>query len=346
MADGEAEPSCTACTARGGGTSWSPVSSPGSRSSGAALLRGHVLTWSRRVPIAVVLAGFLVVRALRRAVIVSPFGLEARRTFTTWRVPWSAVESFAVGPSRSRQSAGALTVVLIDGSTRSARWGPSPRRAGLRRGGGRGATPPRVRPRGYLGPNRPLMVFVLGGIALLVACAVADIGRKEHRYQAGRLSTTAKELRDLKSQIAIADGFAVALYVFVVVAGVAAVVWSRRSAVSPRRAVAEGARFPDDVAGAFVVNGPAAAVSAGGVAASAAGSAAPTSPLDIPPVVICRDDGVFSAEGTMLPAISHRKVAWTEIDMYTYWSARGVADFSVQVQPPPVWPARALSSGA
>ena len=57
---------------------------------------------------------------------------------------------------------------------------------------------------------------------------------------------------------------------------------------------------------------------------------------------------MFSAEGTLLAAISHRKVAWTEIDSYTYWSARGVAAFSVQIQPPPVvTPAgAALSVGA
>ena len=73
----------------------------------------------------------------------------------------------------------------------------------------------------------------------MVACAVADIGRLEHRYLASLPSTRADQLHDLESQIAIGDGFAVALYVLVAAAGVAAFVWSRRSPRGrPRRAVA------------------------------------------------------------------------------------------------------------
>jgi hypothetical protein len=68
----------------------------------------------------------LMVRALRRAVIVTPSGLEARRTFSTWSIPWSAVESFALGDRA--WSKGSLTVVLEDGSTRSARLGSGRRR--------------------------------------------------------------------------------------------------------------------------------------------------------------------------------------------------------------------------
>ncbi len=69
-------------------------------------------------------------------------------------------------------------------------------------------------------------------------------------------------------------------------------------------------------------------------------------PVAIWGVVFCRDDGVFTAHGTLLKAISHRKVAGTGIDMYTYWSVGGVAEFSVQVHPPPMgWGFAALSAG-
>jgi hypothetical protein len=54
--------------------------------------------------------------------------------------------------------------------------------------------------------------------------------------------------------------------------------------------------------------------------------------MAIPPVVVCRDDGVFDVDGTLLASISHRKVASSE--SYTYWSARGVADFSVLLTRP------------
>ena len=183
--------------------------------------------WSRRIPIVVVVGGVLVVRALRRAVIVSPFGLEARHTFTSWRVPWSAVESFSV-----EASPGELTVLLSDGSTRRAR-------VGSRRNGERdfatvaaGAQRrQRDRPRAHLRPNRPLQLFMLGGMALIVACAVADVGRVERRPRAGVPWHTVEELRDLDRQIATGDGFAVLLFPLVVVAGIGALV----RLVAPRR---------------------------------------------------------------------------------------------------------------
>ena len=96
-------------------------------------------TWLRSVVIAVALIAFgialkiaflpaviLAVRAFQRAVIVSPFGLQARRTFSSWRFPWSEVESFAIGDRAWRKAS--LTVVLVDGSTRSARVGLGRRR--------------------------------------------------------------------------------------------------------------------------------------------------------------------------------------------------------------------------
>jgi hypothetical protein len=288
-------------------------------------------------------AGFLVVRVLRRAVIVSPFGLEARRMFITWRLPWSAVEAFAVkGAPELARGEGALTVVLVDGSTRSVHVGS--RRHGHRDFAEVAAAArrhPLVRQRGYLGPNWPIVLFILGGLALMVACLVADIGRAEHRKLAALRTTTAKQLDDLQTQIAIGDAFAVALYVVVVITAVIAVVWSRRErGVAPTGPWPAKLRFPDDVPGTPT---PPAMPSPSGDEERSVGSwlpprvpCRPNCPLDIPPVVICQDDGVFDPDGALVAAISHRKVAWTEIDHYTYWSARGVADFSVQVQPPHV----------
>jgi len=102
-------------------------------------VNGVYRTWLRSILIFVVvisvgvllkivflIALVLAVRAFQRAVIVSPVGLEARRTFSTWRFPWSAIESFAIGDRV--WSKGSLTVVLVDGSKRSARVGFGRRR--------------------------------------------------------------------------------------------------------------------------------------------------------------------------------------------------------------------------
>jgi hypothetical protein len=251
-------------------------------------------------------------------VTVSPYGLEARHTFTSWRVPWSGVRSFAVdtGPF-------GLTVLLSDGSTRSA-W------VGSRRNGERdfatvaaGAQrSERDRARAQLSPNRPVLLFLLGGMALVTALAVADAGRVERRPRAGVPRHTLQELRDLDSQIAVGDGFAHVLAPLVVVAGLGALV----RVVAPRRP-RQGKSDP------VGVGRPAATLPPPRLPLGTSG------PFDNPPVAIwgvvfCRDDGVFTTHGTLVHAISHRKVAVTEIDMYTYWSVRGIAEFSVQVQPP------------
>jgi hypothetical protein len=101
-------------------------------------LRGVYRERAANVVIAVVLVAFggllgliPAVLVFRRAVIVSSSGLEARRLFSSWRVPWSAIESFAIdGPPDRPGSEGCLTVVLADGSTRSA-WVGSGRRRDL-----------------------------------------------------------------------------------------------------------------------------------------------------------------------------------------------------------------------
>ena len=312
--------------------------------------RGWPWTW--RVPVAVVVAAVLVTRALRRALIVSPFGLEARRTLGTWRVPWSAVESFAVGgASDPTQRDGPLTVVLIDGSTRS-------KRVGFGRPGQRHVTEaaaaarrnPLLRARGYLDPNRPLQVFILAGVALMVACAVMDAGRINRRLlRAGEVSYTADELRELELEIAIAGGTTVALSVTLVLAGVAAGIWSRHGrGVAPSGPWPAALRFPGDDDSGASSRSPAPYGHGRAEAVGPRPSPSRPSPFDIPPLVVCCHDGVFSADGTLLAAISRRLVAWSELETCTYWSARGVADFSVQIQPPAVVTAAggALSAGA
>jgi hypothetical protein len=282
-------------------------------------------------------AGVLVVRTLRRAVIVSPFGLEARRTFFSWRLPWSVVESFAVeDPPGQPQSSGPLTVVLVDGSTRSARVGRDQHgEPSFARVAEAARRHPQVRSRGYLGRDSLFVLFILAGVALLVACAVADIGRSEHEKLSALRTTTAKQLRDLEGQIATGDGFAVALFGIVVITGVAAVVFSRRSRGVPPIG-RWPTQFPHELGGS---SWPPPSPDAPG---SAAGSLPPPGalvgagrPLAIPPVIICRNEGVYDADGTMLAAISHRRPAGTEIDTYTYWSTRTTADFSLQTLPVP-----------
>ena len=79
------------------------------------------LEWSWRVPIAATVGSLLVARALRRGVIVSPFGIEVRRLLTSWRAPWSVVESAVVGrPSAWPMLRGKLVVTFIDGSAGAA----------------------------------------------------------------------------------------------------------------------------------------------------------------------------------------------------------------------------------
>jgi hypothetical protein len=74
---------------------------------------------SRRIPIAIVVASVLLLRTARRGVVVSPFGLEARGTLTTWRAPWLTIDSFDVdGPPGRVWNEQPLSVVMIDGSKR------------------------------------------------------------------------------------------------------------------------------------------------------------------------------------------------------------------------------------
>jgi hypothetical protein len=314
---------------------------------------GGGLFWSRRVPIAVVVATVLVVRVLRRAVIVSPHGIEARRTLFTWRVPWSAVESFAVGhePSHSEHE-GPLTVVLLDGSSRRAHVGAGrPGRPSFADVAAVAREHPRSRSRAYLEANVPLGVFIVAGITLIVACAIVDTGRANHRaFEAGEVAYTAKELDDLKLEIAVAGAASVALYVTLVVAGITALVWSRRSrGVAPTGPWPASLRFPDDDEPGSEPSSPSAA-GGGPVRSLPAPHPSPVRGhrFEIPPLVICQGDGVLSADGKLLAAISHREVAWTPTEAYTYWSARGVAAFTVQIQTPTALagPGGALAVGA
>ncbi len=137
-------------------------------------------------------------------------------SFISWRVPWSVVESFAVeGPPgraserRCADGGAGRWVHPIRGS-----WARSPRRAGLPRGRGRGATPPGSALVAISVPTGRSCCSSWAG--LLSWWRVPS--RTSAAWSTGTWpvvpSTTAKELRDLESQIAIGDGFAVALYVW------------------------------------------------------------------------------------------------------------------------------------
>ena len=307
-------------------------------------------TSSRRLAITAVIASVLIIRTLRRAVIVSPTGIEARRTLWTWRVPWSVVESFAIGekpdPSRRR---GPMTVVLIDGSSRCARvgWGrrgqptfPEVADAARRH--------QRLHQRGYLEPNGPLLAFLLGGIALVTACAVSETGRMNQRlFRAGSVSYTADELRELGYEIAIAEAIAWILGVALVGTAIAALVWSRRPrGVAPVGPWPGSLQFPDDDLGR--ASSPPTGVHAATASWPPPHAVPGQAPLlDIPSLIVCQPDGVFRTDGALLAAISSRRVTWTDVTVYTFWRARGEAACSVQIQAPPGAAAvDALSPGA
>jgi hypothetical protein len=298
---------------------------------------GGGLVWSRRVPIALIVAAVLVVRALRRAVIVSPYGVEARRMFMTWRVPWSAVESFTIGGSAAATSRErSLTVALIDGSTRSAHLGPARRgQQPFSEVAAAAGRHPQVRPRGYLDPNWPLLAFVVVGVALIVACAATDTGRANRRLlEAGEVSYTAEELHDLELEILVGGWIAVLLYVAFVATAIAAAVWSRRSrGIAPIGPWPARMRFPDDDDRRSSRPSPPAGGEPDGSLPPPGAPASRPSAFDVPDRVICREDGVFDSGGKLLAAISRRTVTWTSIDTCTYWRARGVASFSVQLPP-------------
>jgi len=294
-------------------------------------------TSGRRLFITAVIASVLIIRTLRRAVIVSPTGLEARRTLWTWRVPWSVVESFAIGtrpdPSRRR---GPMTMVLIDGSSHCARvgWGRrgQPTFAEVADAARRHQ---RVGERAYLEPNGPLVALLLGGVALIIACAVGDAGRMNQRlFRAGAVFYTPEQLRGLRYQIVIAEAIAWILGVAVGAAAIAALVWWRHPrGVAPAGPWPACLPFPDDdLARASspptMIHG----ATAPWPSPHAAPGQAPL--LDIPSLVVCQPDGVYKADGTLLAAISSRRVTWTEVTVHTFWRARGEAVFSVQIQAP------------
>ena len=193
---------------------------------------------------------------------------------------------------------------------------------------------PNVRPRGYLGANSPLVLFVLSGIALMVACAVADIGRLEHRYLASLPSTRADQFRELESWIAAGDVFAVQLYVIVVATGIAAFVSVAAEPAVPPRSGGGRSSFPTTW-GARHGRHRRRTVSDRRSGRGSASSAERTSATRHPAGGHLHDDGVFDADRPCSLAISHRSAAETKIDTYTYWSARDVADFTVQVVPAP-----------
>ena len=293
------------------------------------------LTW--RLLVGGVVGAVIVGRSMRRGVVVWSFGVEGRRLFTTWRVPWSAVESYVVRtPSLRRIREQPLTVLVIDGSTRRARMGPGRRgdRSFDEAAAQARSAPQRAR-RAFLNPNWPLLVFIGAGVALVAVIAVAETGRANQRLRReGAVSYTAERLRELEFEIDVAEALSVPFLIVFVLAGLVGVLWAmRQRGVAPIGPWPANLRFPED-------EGPSDSLSGRGrghvIVMSEATPQPPlprTFPLDLLPVLRCTPDGVFSANGALIAAISHRRVAESNIEAYTFWQARGVAAFSAQAWP-------------
>ena len=200
--------------------------------------------WPSRVPVAVVVGGALCIRVLRRGVIVTRSGIEGRRLWISWRVPWSAVDMCGTGdplvepmPPRGR-----LSVTLLDGTTRSASVGGGrrqdpefPTAIAIRSEASEGARP-------YQEPNWSLTVCLASGIGLLTAMAVADTGRMNQDLARRRLvSYSTDEWRQLATEIAVAQ----VLTAVFALAGVASGVLVLSSAAGTRqRPIRTVARTP------------------------------------------------------------------------------------------------------
>jgi len=269
------------------------------------------LEWSWRVPIATTVGSLLVARALRRGVIVSAFGIEVRRLLTSWRAPWSVVESAVVGrPSAWPMLRGKLVVTFIDGSTRELRRMPCRRTkaAPFHEVVTAARTCALERPRSYLTPNWFLAVFTLSGVALILAQLWVEIAMMNLRLHLdGSQTLTADQLQELTANFSAGRAFSTALLVVFIAVGPAAAIWAQRIRSAP-----PAAPWPRDLAYP---------------------SETDRHRLDTEQVLVCRADGVFSADDALLVAISGCQVPLTPISAVTYWSAPGVAAFSVHGHP-------------
>jgi zinc protease len=184
--------------------------------------------WSWRVPAIVGLGALLVVRAVRRGVVLRSTDVEGRRLLTTWRVPWTAVQSLHIVESRlpARRH---LLLTLTDGTTRRAgvgrgREGPPCAELALRAHAARNGGPD-----SYRRSNWPLTLLIASALVLVVSMAVADTGRRNQDLtRAGIVSYTPEEWDELQTEIAVADALSVSSAIAVATTGVGALVWWRR----------------------------------------------------------------------------------------------------------------------
>jgi antitoxin (DNA-binding transcriptional repressor) of toxin-antitoxin stability system len=145
---------------------------------------------------------------------------------------------------------------------------------------------------------------MLSGVALILARLWVEIAMMNLRlHEDGTQRLTAEQLRDLVTQIPAARAFSTALLVVFIAAGPAAAIWARRTRGTPPAAPwPRGLAFPSET---------------------------DRHRLDTEQVLVCRADGVFSSDDALLVAISGCQVPLTPISAVTYWSAQGVAAFSV-----------------
>jgi hypothetical protein len=273
---------------------------------GDLTVQGGGATWSWRVPVAAAVGFAMSLRAWRRGVIVTTSGIEGRQLWSSWRVPWAAVEDCGIrdplaGPQPRH---GTLAVMLLDGRTRLAPVGRGRRRdptfdvaiAARPVGDSRA-------PSDYQNPNWPLVACLGSGIGLLVAMAVADTGRMNQELARRRVvSYDPDEWRALGIEISVADaltvGFGVAAIALV---GLAFVYALRRRGSAPPTRWPAGLTYPTIGTHGF----------------------------DGSPGLVVSGKHIRGSDGQLVAVTSERKVPWTSITVDTYWTALGVSDFSV-----------------
>ena len=182
-------------------------------------------SWTWRVPVLGALELVLLIRAGRRAVLVSDFGLEGHGLLVSWRAPWSSIESFGVGDARSEPTMaapGRLTVTFRDGRVHCARLGRGRRHDPLFAAAvdeaRRNHSPA---PRWCRYENVPLVGFIVASLALVVVLAVNDNFRANKQADA-RLPVELSDPKAFDVEIWITGLLAVVLGAVALTTGVAA----------------------------------------------------------------------------------------------------------------------------
>ena len=298
---------------------------------GAALLLSGMLavqverngSWTWRVPVLGALELVLLIRAGRRAVLVSDFGLKGRGLLVSWRAPWSSIESFGVGDARSEPTMaapGRLTVTFRDGRVHCARLGRGRRHDPLFAAAvdeaRRNHSPA---PRWCRYENVPLVGFIVASLALVVVLAVNDNFRANKRADA-RLPVELSDPKAFDVEIWITGLLAVVLGAVALTTGVAAL----RQAMTAAPHAPSHSWAPDLVFPAQPVSPQ---------TTPATGSLRPPVPLDHAPVLTVDGQGIRTTNGDLIAATSSRTVPWTPVIVTIYWLGPGVADHTVHLRP-------------